>query len=197
MILPAEPLSDKDDPLYWQMRRDLYAFLTHQHWWWFHFTNGSLHSLKKRAAAILARWAEERAAEWIRAMGYKVWLTTPNCPFDLWVSNDQGNSVRVEVKVSLYYDSPKGGRYQANVRHHDQADPLIFIARQGRECWPFIIPMSHIGPRRNVAIWSNHPLFYAGRWVPYLGAWQYLHETAAQVQPVYLQLPLASSVNVT
>lgn len=42
---------------------------------------------------------------------------------------------------------------QADVRHHSQANILVFVARNGRD-WNYIIPMKRIAPRRNVTIWS-------------------------------------------
>ena len=34
-----EYASDKDDPLYWQMRQENDEFLRRQYWWWRHWQN--------------------------------------------------------------------------------------------------------------------------------------------------------------
>lgn len=173
--------SDKDDPLYWQMRQEYEDFLRRHHWWWWHYLNDTLQRQRQREAQRLAREAEQSIAQHVQAMGYQVNPTTHKAPFDLWVQDDLGRAIRVEVKISRYHHSQKGGRYQADVRHFDQADLLVFIARNGKD-WPFIIPMADIAPRRHVAIWSYCPADYSGQWASYLNAWDYLQqaiETAA------------------
>ncbi len=179
---------DKADPLYWQLRREFEAALRRQHWWWAHFCRGTLRSQRQLEAQRLSRAAERQGAGLIGAMGYQVHPTTHKAPFDLWVDDGQGRGVRVEVKISLYHDGHKGGRYQADVRHFDQADLLIFLARSPEETgqsqdWPFVIPMAQIAPRRNIAIWSICPVDYSGQWAPYLNAWQHLHQAIETARP--------------
>jgi len=178
--------SDSRDPLYWQMRRENDAFLLRQYWYWRHWANGALLGHRRRSQE-LARDAERIVARLIRQMGYQVHPTTHKCPFDLWVSDAHGRAIRVEVKISLYNNSPAGGRYQANIRQHHDADLLVFIARNGRD-WPFIIPMADITPRRNIAIWSYCPGDYTGRWAGYLNAWPLLDQIMAGSQPADYQL---------
>ena len=167
---------NKDDPLYWQMREENDEFLRRQRWWWVHFKNGTLKNKRQREAQQLSREAEQVVDALVRQMGYRTQTTTHKCPFDLWVQDEAGRAVKVEVKISRYHQLKKGGgRYQCDVRHHDQADLLVFIARNGQD-WPFVIPMSHIAPRRNIAIWSYHPEAYGGQWARYLKAWEHLHQ---------------------
>lgn len=182
-------LRDKDDPLYWQMREEHEAFLRRQYWWWFHYHNGTLCSQRRKKLQQLAREAERIVAEEVRSLGYYAYPTTHKCPFDLWVEDNAGRMIKVEVKISLYYVSNKGGRYQADVRHHDQADLLVFIARNGQD-WPFVIPMADIAPRRNIAIWSYYPRNYSGQWAPYLKKWEHLHRAIEASQPQIRQQPL-------
>jgi hypothetical protein len=129
----------------------------------------------------LARKAEQLVARQVQSLGYQVNLTTHKCPFDLWVADYTGRTIQVEVKLSLYHQHKRGGRYQANVRH-DQADLLVFIARNGRD-WSFVIPMADISPRNNITIWSFCPGEHSGQWAKYLEAWDYLHLTIEQTQP--------------
>lgn len=187
-----DPGQDRDDPLYWRMRRERDAALLRQHWWWRHYLAGNLVSQRQRRHLALAANVEAKVATFIRLLGYAAHQTTSRCPFDLWVANESGQAIRVEVKASLYNvcaDAGKGGRYQANIRHHHQADLVIFVARNGRD-WPFVIPMAQLGNRANIAIWSQCPADYTGRWAGYLNAWNYLDEAVARARPAVHQLAL-------
>jgi hypothetical protein len=176
---------DKDE-LYWQLRQENDQFLERQRWWWKHMANGILKSQAQRERQRLAREAEQLISGRLALMGYQVNPTTHKCPFDLWVADDQGRAVRVEVKISLY--SQASGRYQANIRH-DQAELLVFIARNGRD-WVYVIPMGDVTPRHHIAIWSYCPGDYTGRWAAYLEAWEYLRQALEQANPQSYQLPL-------
>ena len=179
--------SDKDDPLYWQMRQENDEFLRRQYWWR-NWQNGTLKNSHQLEAQRLSREAEQIVDRLVRQMGYHTQTTTHKCPFDLWVQDDTGRAVRIEVKISRFHALKKGGgRYQCDVRHHDQADLLVFLARNGQD-WPFVIPMTHIVPRRNIAIWSYHPEDYSGQWSPYLKAWEHLHQ-AIKAAPEYSWQP--------
>jgi len=178
-------LSDKDDPLYWQMRQENEEFLSRQYWWWRHYQDGTLKNNRQLEAQRLSREAEQIVDELVQGMGYQTNPTSHKCPFDLWVRDDVGRAVRLEIKISRYHQAKKGrsgGRYQADVRHHNQADLLIFIARNSQD-WPFVIPMADIAPRRNIALWSYHPEDYTGQWAPYLQAWEYLHQAIEVAEP--------------
>ncbi|MCB0191924.1 MAG: hypothetical protein KDJ65_08270 [Anaerolineae bacterium] len=181
---------DKDDPLYWQMRQETDEFLRRQRWWWAHYQNSTLKNKRQIESQQLSHQAEQVVDALIRQMGYRTQTTTHKCPFDLWVQDEAGRAVKVEVKISRFHRLKKGGgRYQCDVRHHDQADLLVFIARNGQD-WPFVIPMNHIEPRRNIAIWSFHPEAYGGQWARYLEAWEHLHQAieAAAERPWQLRL---------
>lgn len=143
----------------------------------------------RRQLVSLAREAEQAVATRLRAWGYAVHPTTHKCPFDLWVANPAGRAARVEVKISLYNQAPasRAGRFQASI--HNEADLVVFIARNGRD-WPFVIPMPAIAPRRNIALWSGCPADYTGQWAPYLEAWDHLHRAVEQGQAPAWQLPL-------
>jgi hypothetical protein len=180
-------MAQDEDILYWALRQENEAFLWRQHWWWRHFLNGTLKS--RQLVQRLAQEAEVLVARRIQTFGYQVYPTTHKAPFDLWVEDDVGRAVRVEVKISLYHLHRRGGRYQANVRHHRHAEILVFIARNGRD-WPFVIPLPEIYPRTNVTIWAACPDDHHGRWAQYLDAWHYLHWAVEQAQPRARQLAL-------
>jgi hypothetical protein len=182
-------LQDKDDPLYWQIRREFEETQRRQHWYWHHYHHGTLKSQPQRELQRLAREAEQIVAERVQELGYLAYPTTHKCPFDLWVEDYSKRAVRVEVKISLYHLSKRGGRYQADIRRHDQADLLVFIARNGQD-WPFVIPMVDVAPRRHIAIWSYCPADYSGQWAIYLEAWDHLHRAIAAAEPQARQLSL-------
>jgi len=179
---------DKDDPLYWQIRREFEETQRRQNWWQYHSSHGTLKSQRQRELQQLAREAERWVADRVQLMGYETHPTTHKCPFDLWVT-DAERAIRLEVKISLYHTGKKGGRYQADIRHHDQAELVVFIARNGRD-WPFVIPMGDIAPRRNIAIWSYCPADYTGQWANYLEAWDHLHQALETAMPQARQLTL-------
>ncbi len=182
---------DKDDPLYWQLRQENEEFPRYQYWRR-HGQNGTLKNNRQLETQRLSREAEQIVDELVRKMGYRTNPTPHKCPFDLWVQDEVGRAVRLEVKISQYHRAKKGrsgGRYQADVRHHDQADLLVFIARNSQD-WPFVIPMADIAPRRNIALWSYHPEDYTGQWASYLQAWEYLHQAIKVAEPRSWQTPL-------
>lgn len=183
-------LPEKYDPDCWAIRLDFEAVMRRLHWWLWHSYRGTLTSPRQREQQRLAREAEELVARHVRTLGYQAYPTTHKCPFDLWVADQQGRAIRVEVKISLYHESKAGGRYQADVRQHHEADLLVFITRNGRD-WPFVIPMADIAPRRNVAIWSYCPADYTGQWARYLGAWEYLRRAIETIPPQPRQLSLS------
>lgn len=191
-------MTPEHDLLYWQQRQENDAWLIKHHWFMRHFLAGSLKSQLERERLRQSRQAEEKVAGLIRdTFSYRVYPTTPNCPFDLWVADDQDRAARIEVKLSTYHKiSPSptgrggrgvraGGRFQADIRRNQSADVdlIVWIARtcpepsrrDGRD-WHYIIPVADLRGRRNIAIWSECPGHYRGQWSHYLEAWDYLHQ---------------------
>lgn len=195
-IISQLPPDDKLDPLYWQMRRENDAFLRRRQWYWRHQASGTLRSQKRREALELAAEGQAKAAALIQAhLGYRTYGTTKQCPFDLWVTDPGGRAARVEVKTSLFRDSPKGGRFQWDIRQNQRdIDCVICLAKNGRY-WPYIIPMDRIKPRRNIAVWSPCPADYRGQWQIYLEAWDYLEQIIANARPRAWQLSLPMETN--
>jgi hypothetical protein len=180
------------DTLYWTLRQENDEFIKRQRWWWRHLLAGTLKSIRQRQLFALATEAEQAVAAMIRARGYRVYLTTHKCPFDLWVVDGAGRAARVEVKISLYrrcHDPRKGGRFQANIRQHLDADLVVFVARNGQD-WPFVIPMPEIRGRGNIAIWSRCPADSGGWLKGYLNAWEHLDHAVANTQRRVWQIRL-------
>lgn len=184
--------TDKDLQ-YWRQRLENEDFLRRQMWFWRHFRQGTLKSQRERAARELALTGEAQAAQMVRALGYQAHFTTHNCPFDLWVTDDQGRAARVEVKTSLYrpvQTGHGGGRFQANIRQHRDVDVVLFLAKNGA-WWPYVIPVGAIGRRANIAIWSACPGDYRGQWSIYLNAWDHLAQAIQNTHVRAWQLGLS------
>lgn len=133
------------------------------------------------------RYLEDRAigkiSQIVKAeFGYRSSRTKANAPFDMVIEG-----LRVEVKAAAWHDSPKGGRYQANIRNH-KADLVIFDCINGTDHF-HIIPMAVIVPRKALAVWSYDPSASSGQWVGYLENWDYLTEAVAAANSVW-QPPL-------
>jgi hypothetical protein len=187
---PGLPRPSDKDALYWLLRRENDEFLRRRQWWARHFAAGTLVSQRRRAANLLSQEGEAKAIELIGRQGYEAYPTTHKCAFDIWVQDAHGQAARVEVKTSLYKictDPRKGGRFEANIRQHKDTDVLIFLAKNG-SWWPYIIPISAIGQRQNIAIWSACPADYKGQWAIYLNAWQHLEQAIRNTQPRVWQL---------
>lgn len=187
-------MSPDKDLLYWEQRLDNDAWLIKHHFFMRHFLAGTLKSQLERERLRQSRQAEEQVADLIRdEFGYRVYPTTANCPFDLWVADSQDRAARIEVKLSTYHDSPKGGRFQADIRHQSaDVDLIIWIARNRRD-WHYVIPAPDLRGRRNIAIWSECPGHYRGQWGHYLEAWDYLHQVVTNTfkRTWQFALPLA------
>jgi hypothetical protein len=112
-----------------------------------------------RRQGDLAKRVENQARAVLEGRGWRTTRTAHNEHFDLWCEG-----VRVEVKAARWND-----RYQANLRAND-ADVLLFGCQNGRVHW-FVIPWEALGDRRNLAIWSEDPEAYAGRWARFRDAW--------------------------
>ncbi len=183
------------DLLYWDQRLDNDAFIKSINWWQRHWLAGTLKSQVERERLRQSRRAEEQIADLLRdEFGYRVYPTTANCPFDLWVADDQDRAARVEVKLSTYHlaHGDRGGRFQADIRQSADVDLIIWIARNGRD-WHYVIPAPDLKGRRNIAIWSECPGHYRGQWGHYLEAWDYLHQVVANTfkRTWQFSLPLA------
>jgi hypothetical protein len=130
-------------------------------------------------ARELAQDIENEARAVLEGLGYRTAKTGHNEHFDLWVEG-----VRVEVKGATFTD-----RYQANLRGND-ADVLVFGCVNGATHF-FVIPWPALGRRRNLAIWSENPDDYQGRWARFRDAWGIVDDLVADPpRPYQLALPL-------
>lgn len=108
-------------------------------------------------------------------------LTVHSAPFDLWVGG-----CRVELKAANWTaNQGKAGRYQGTIRNR-QADVLLFVAVNGQYHY-FVIPMSAVGRRRQIAISSYRVSDYQGQWAAYLEAWEVLAQAVASAPARPLQ----------
>lgn len=188
------------DLSYWDQRLANDAFIKNINWWMRHWLAGTLKNQLELLRLRQAAAAEDLVADRIRAMGYRVYSTTANCPFDLWVCDTAGRAARVEVKLSTCHENKGRARYQCDVRQSIDCDLLVWIARtcsepgrDGRD-WHYVIPMANLGPaHRNLAIWSAYPGDYRGQWSSYLEHWDHLHHVIANTHPRIWQssMPLA------
>lgn len=179
------------DALYWQLNAELCDFYRRNFWFWRHFTAGTLVSQRRREAVDLSELGKDVAIELIRLQGLQAHRTVPNCAFDLWVTRDGQQAARVEVKTSLCLENKGRFRYQANIRAHQRKDTDVVIFLAKNDGWyPYIIPITAVGQRSNIAIWSVHPGDYGGQWSPYLGAWSHLHAAVANTAPRVWQFSL-------
>ena len=83
-------------------------------------------------------------------------------------------TLRVVVKGALWTKAKHSkGRYQFNTR---QDADLYILGCMTHAPRFFIVPGRIIGNRENVAIWSEFPSKYVGRWTEYCDAWHILDE---------------------
>jgi hypothetical protein len=87
----------------------------------------------------------------------------------------------VELKVARAHPHKSGGklqRYQALLRdpenrHYLNGTYLILLCVDPDDrLWPFVIPTRQLASQRTITI-SSHPSSYAGRWAPFLNAFDY------------------------
>lgn len=133
---------------------------------------------RRADARELAQDIENEARAVLEGLGHRTVKTSHNAHFDLWVEG-----VRVEVKASRYTD-----RYQCNMRGND-ADVLLFGCVNGATHF-FVISFDAIEGRRNLAIWSENPDDYQGRWARFRDAWGIMDDLVANPpRPYQLALP--------
>lgn len=116
---------------------------------------------------LLAATVEADVVARLRARGYHVTRTGHNEHYDLLA-----DGLRIEVKASTW--STAKHRYQAALRSND-ADALVLGCKNGALHY-FVIPFDELRGLTNICIYSLDPLFYTGRWSPYLEAWPLLDE---------------------
>ncbi|GAB4422895.1 MAG: hypothetical protein Kow0031_01160 [Anaerolineae bacterium] len=123
---------------------------------------------------------KKQVARLLRERGYRVMPARRNRAY-LWYTDGE-RVVGIEVHRAAGRQDKKGRytRYQSPVLGHDQAQVLLLlaVAPDGQE-HPFFIPMSAIGQRRNIAIWSD-PVEYNGQWAPYRHNWDVLDQALAE-----------------
>lgn len=111
----------------------------------------------------------DRVEARLEQMGYTVNQTTHKSSFDLWVDG----RLHIEVKAANWTRraNPRYGRFQAHLGRSQirDADLVIFGCKNGTWHY-FVIPADQItGPTLDIT--SYDVKRYAGRYAPYLEAW--------------------------
>jgi hypothetical protein len=137
------------------------------------------------AAVTPIETTKKQVARLLRERGYRVMSGRRNRAY-LWYTDGErvaGLEVRRAVSQAGKSSSGPYTRYQSPVLGHNQAQVLLLLAvtPDGQE-YPFFIPMSAIGQRRNIAIWSD-PVEYNGQWAPYRHNWDVLEQALAEAPP--------------
>jgi len=102
--------------------------------------------------------------------GYNVHVNPANAHSDLVICN----TLTIEVKASLWTrHNHSKGRYQFNSQ--PGAD-LYILACMTHAPRYFVVPGRVIAGKANVAIWSEYPSKYVGRWTQFCDAWHIIDE---------------------
>ncbi len=132
--------------------------------------------MSDRATATMMEETKQQAAVLIRAQGYRVMLGQPRRAY-LWFTDNERVAC-VEVRRSTNRPGShrhQYNRYQVPIKGHGQAHLLLMLTQAPNGLfYPFLIPMTEIGQRQNIAIWSESPADYGGQWAPYLNDWSQL-----------------------
>jgi hypothetical protein len=133
------------------------------------------------AGATVVEATKQQAAALIRAQGYRVMLGQRRRSY-LWFTDGE-RVAGVEVRRSTNRPGShrhQYNRYQVPIKGHGQTQLLVMLTQTANGLlYPFLIPMVEIGPRQNIAIWSESPADYRGQWAPYLNDWSQLARALA------------------
>lgn len=106
--------------------------------------------------------------------GYDVECMGDRYPCDLIING----TLRVEIKGALWTKHKHSkGRYQFNTR---QDADLYILGCMTHAPRYFVVPGHVIAGKTNVAIWSEYPSKYVGRWTQYCDAWHIIDEELAK-----------------
>lgn len=87
-------------------------------------------------------------------------------------------TLRIQIKGALWTKhAHSGGRYQFCLRQGHHVYILECIAHAPRY---FVVPGRVIAGKTNVAIWSEFPSKYVGKWAEYCDAWHIIDEELAR-----------------
>lgn len=114
--------------------------------------------------------AEDTVISLLQDAGYDVESDGHCYPCSLLING----TLRVEVKGALWTKHKRSkGRYQFNTRQNADVYILACLTHAPRF---FVIPGNVIGARENVAIWSEFPSKYCGKWATYCDNWNVIKE---------------------
>lgn len=122
--------------------------------------------------------------EALEDLGIEASSTSHKAPYDLILADGR----KVEVKAARWTrrtESKKYGRYLANLKHRQRniADVVIFGCQRPRRWYWFIIPTRAISGR-TLAITSQDPEAYSGRYREYLDAWRLVTPAQPELEVV-------------
>lgn len=125
-------------------------------------------------ARMVQSAAEDTVIALLQEAGYRV--TPPK--FSKSSALLVNGKLRVRIKGALWTKANHGkGRYQFDT---SQDADLYILACMTHAPRFFIVPARLISHRANVAIWSEFPSKYVGRWTEYCDAWHILDEELAR-----------------
>ena len=128
---------------------------------------------RREHAKMIGTQTEDAVISILLDKGYKITKSPYPRDFDIVING----TLRVEIKGALWTKHHHSkGRYQFCI--HQAADVFI-LGCMTHEPHFFVVPTKVIGKRKNVAIWSEFPSKYVGRWSQYCDAWHIIDQELA------------------
>lgn len=125
---------------------------------------------RHQRARMVCNHAEDRAIYLLERKGFTVTRNGNNDHADLTING----TLSVEVKGATWTKAKgRKGRYQFNTR---QVADVYILCCIGDITRCFVMPGRIVAPYANVAIWSQDPRRYAGRWETYLENWHIIDQ---------------------
>jgi len=127
-------------------------------------------------AKMVQTIAEDTAIDLLRQAGYQVYCNPNHGTIDITVNG----TLQIEIKGALWTKHKHSkGRYQFNTRQDADVYILCCFGALNRF---FVVPGRVIGKRANIAIWSEFPSRYVGRWSEYCDAWHIIDKELDRCQ---------------
>lgn len=125
-------------------------------------------------ARMVQTIAEDTVIELLQDAGYDVHCHPSTSPYDITING----TLKAEIKGALWTKHKHSkGRYQFNT--HQDPDVFILVCFGARTRF-FIVPGRIVSERSTVAIWSEYPSKYVGRWTEYCDAWHIIDKELAR-----------------
>ena len=125
-------------------------------------------------AKMIQTTAEDTVIALLQDAGYDVFCHVSTSPHNITING----KLTVAIKGALWTKHAHSkGRYQFQTRKN--ADVYILTCMTHAPHF-FVVPGHMIGNRENVAIWSEFPSKYIGKWSEYCDAWHIIDEALAR-----------------